>query len=487
MKKNDNKQQSTDQEDFAIITSPNEPLINYRGLKFSTKTDLIVYKNQHFVNYNLKWMNVQTFKLYYDKKYYIQCLYIKNLNALNKREIIIFSQTFATNFSTILPFLIDLSNYLRINIITYQYNNKEKESMNYLDINLIYNYLDKLLFVKNIILMGLSVGNKINMNLILSKVNLYPKTKIKAIILISPTWVYNLADLKHLKNSVKIKNDVDKFIKNVNLYNIPVFIIHGKKDTTVKYFLSLSFSQQIKKKSEWFPKNGTHLDLVNAHRTKLLIRIKIFLKENDLLKKVANDQYLLSEIKMKDFNNSDATYEERNTAYFHEEESNFGKKRNKKNDDEYYGYYNNNDILGKNNKNKNNNIISTNNTNNNNKNDDGIITVCQPKIENENENQNDMTFDQTFQNVNTNINDMTLNNNKNQSKINNNDVTLFENNMNDITINENTIEYDNNETFNKMDVSFLPGDIIPSINHANTKKSIDLKSNENIENDVSFM
>ena len=320
MKKNDNKQQSTDQEDFAIITSPNEPLINYRGLKFSTKTDLIVYKNQHFVNYNLKWMNVQTFKLYYDKKYYIQCLYIKNLNALNKREIIIFSQTFATNFSTILPFLIDLSNYLRINIITYQYNNKEKESMNYLDINLIYNYLDKLLFVKNIILMGLSVGNKINMNLILSKVNLYPKTKIKAIILISPTWVYNLADLKHLKNSVKIKNDVDKFIKNVNLYNIPVFIIHGKKDTTVKYFLSLSFSQQIKKKSEWFPKNGTHLDLVNAHRTKLLIRIKIFLKENDLLKKVANDQYLLSEIKMKDFNNSDATYEERNTAYSHEEE-----------------------------------------------------------------------------------------------------------------------------------------------------------------------
>ena len=254
MKKNDNKQQSTDQEDFAIITSPNEPLINYRGLKFSTKTDLIVYKNQHFVNYNLKWMNVQTFKLYYDKKYYIQCLYIKNLNALNKREIIIFSQTFATNFSTILPFLIDLSNYLRINIITYQYNNKEKESMNYLDINLIYNYLDKLLFVKNIILMGLSVGNKINMNLILSKVNLYPKTKIKAIILISPTWVYNLADLKHLKNSVKIKNDVDKFIKNVNLYNIPVFIIHGKKDTTVKYFLSLSFSQQIKKNLNGFQK-----------------------------------------------------------------------------------------------------------------------------------------------------------------------------------------------------------------------------------------
>ena len=126
--------------------------------------------------------------------------------------------------------------------------------MNYLDVNLVFSYLNKLDFIKSIILLGLSVGNKINMNIILSKTNLYPKTKIKAIILISPTWVYNLADLKHLKNSNKIKADVDKFLRNVNLYNIPVFIIHGKKDAKVKYFLSLSFSQQIKKSLNGFPK-----------------------------------------------------------------------------------------------------------------------------------------------------------------------------------------------------------------------------------------
>ena len=254
MKKKDKSSKGNDK--FKILEAPNEPLINYRGIKFSSKTDMIIYDNQNFVNDYMKWIKIQAFKLYYDKKYYIQCLYIKNSNAINKREVLIYSQNFNSNFASILPFLIDLSNYLRINIITYQYNNKEKESMNYLDINLVYNYLNKLEYVRSIILLGLSVGNKINMNIVLSKANLYPKTKLKAMILISPTWDYNLASLKNLKNSTSIKNENEKFFKNINLYNIPVFIIHGKKDSTVKYFLSMSFMQQIKKNWNGIQKTG---------------------------------------------------------------------------------------------------------------------------------------------------------------------------------------------------------------------------------------
>ena len=313
MKNNNDKKLNI--EDYQILEAPNQPLINYRGFKFSTKTDLIIYRNQHYVNYYLKWITIQSFKLYYNKQYYVQCLYIKNINAINKREVLLFSQSFFTNFATVIPFLIDLSNNLKINIITYQYNNQEKESMNYLDVNLVFNYLNKLDFVKSIILLGLSVGNKINMNIILSKTNLYPKTKIKAIILISPTWVYNLTDLKNLKNSNKIKADVDKFLKNVNLYNIPVFVIHGKKDNKVKYFLSLSFLQQFKKKCEWFPKNGSHLDIITNHRTKLLIKIKQFLNENDLLKPVENDPYLLSKTKIKEFNENEAHNDEMDSGY----------------------------------------------------------------------------------------------------------------------------------------------------------------------------
>ena len=465
MKKKDKKNNKSS-DDFKILVSPNEPLINYRGIKFSTRTDIIIYKNQSFVNDNLKWINTQAFKLYYDKKYYIQCLYIKNSNAINKREVLIFSPNFSSNFASFLPFLIDLSNYLRINIITYQYNNHEKESMNYLDINLVYNYLNKLEYVRSIILLGLSIGNKINMNIVLSKTNLYPKTKLKAMILISPTWVYNLANLKNLKNSTSIKNENEKFFKNINLYNIPVFIIHGKKDSIVKYFLSMSFMQQIKKKLEWYPKNGTHINIINAHRTKLLMKTKQFLKDNDLLKKVENDPYLFAKIKINDLTDNDLTFEERDTAFFNNTEMSFvNNKQMKKNDEEYYGYYNKTDIMGKKN-------VSNNNEESD---DNGIYTISQPKIKNE----NDMTINQTFQDIS--VNDITLNNQtfKNNDTLNPGNNGLDEN---DMSINENNIDY-GNETFNKIDVSFLPGDVVPSFA---TKTNINAAPKKE-EDDVSFM
>lgn len=477
MKKKDNIP-TLGNEDFKILNAPKEPLVRYRGLKFSTKADLIIYKNQSFVTDYLKWINVQAFKLYFDTKYFIQCLYIKNANAINKREIIIFSQSFNTNFYTILPFLIDLSNYLRISIITYQYTNKEKENNNYVDINLVYTYLNKVDFVKSIILLGLSVGNKINMDIVLSKINLYPKTKLRAIILISPTWVYNLDDLKKLKNNSSIKSQNDKFIKNTNLYEIPVFIIHGKKDNTVKYFLSMSYSQQIKKRSEWFPKNGTHYDIINAHRSKLLMRIKLFLQENDLLKKVDNDPYLLGKIKINELSDNDMTFEERDTAFFNNTEMSFAKNKQRDiKDDDYYGYYNKKDIMGKK------------KAANNNEEDNGIYTtISQPKIKNE----NDITYDQTFQDIS--VNDVTLDNNPtfkdrefslnpaNNAK----DVSLIENNNNienNQTINENTIDY--GDDMDKMDVSFLPGDIIPSFANKNSVSNSFM--NKKLEDDVSFM
>ena len=477
MKKNNkkNKKSSLGKDDYKILVAPNEPLINYRGIKFSTKKDIIIYKNQSFVQDNLKWINTLAFKLYYDKKYYIQCLYIKNSNAINKREVLIFSQNFKTNFASILPFLIDLSNYMRLNIITYQYNNKEKESMNYLDINLVYNYLNKLEYVRSIILMGLSIGNKINMNIVLSKANLYPKTKLKAMILISPTWVYDLANLKNMKNSTPIKSENEKFFKNINLYNIPVFIIHGKKDSIVKYFLSMSFMQQIKKKLEWYPKNGTHIDIINVHRTKLLMKTKQFLLENDLLKKVETDPYFLAKIKLNDLSENDMTFEDRDTAFFNNAELSFvNSKQMKKKDEEYYGYYNKTDIMGK--KKTSNNNIEDNN-------DSGLYTVYHPNIKNE----NDDSINQTFQDVNA--NDISLNNQTfkiNDSSFNqgNNglDVTLSgNNNENDITINENTIDY-GDETFSKLDVSFLPGDIVPSF--ATKTNTFAAKKNDD---NVSFM
>ena len=71
-----------------------------------------------------------------------------------------------------------------------------------------------------------------------------------------------------------------------------------------------------------------------------------------------------------------------------------------------------------------------------------------------------------------NQNDITLNQGENPD-----DVSLCGNNANDITINDNAIDYDN-ENINKLDMSFLPGDVIPSFNHRENKKLLE---------DVSFM
>ena len=52
MKKKDRSSKGNDK--FKILEAPNEPLINYRGIKFSSKTDIIVYDDQNFVNDYMK-------------------------------------------------------------------------------------------------------------------------------------------------------------------------------------------------------------------------------------------------------------------------------------------------------------------------------------------------------------------------------------------------------------------------------------------------
>lgn len=267
--------------DYTILNSPNNPLITYKGCNFSTKADLFIYKNQNFIQ-RMLWVEIQTFKLYYNKKEFVQCLYIKNDNSKNKNEVILFSQCFYTNFSRTLPFLVDLSNYLRVNIITYEYTNVSNKDSVYKDLSIIFTYLYKIKFIESIILLGLSIGNKINMSLLDDnniKLGLGNNNKIKAIIFISPTWVYDVRSLRNIKKFSWLKKPLNAFFDRVNLLKIPIFIIHGKGDNNVKYFLSIAFSQKFNFVREWYPKDATHYEIINDYRTKLLIKIKKFLEE----------------------------------------------------------------------------------------------------------------------------------------------------------------------------------------------------------------
>ena len=275
---NEENQNSLDIENYTILDIPNSPLVSYSGSKLKTKNTKFIHKNLNFIESNMDWIEMQSFKLYYKSKKYIQCLYIKNKNCKNIKKVIFFSQSRYTNLASILPFLLNISNYLKINILTYEYKNKDKEEKCYRDVNIVFCYLKKLNYIKEITLMGVSVGNTINMNIITTKINSIKK--IKAFILISPTWVFNINSIRYMRHSQKFKNSLDYFFNMINKEKISVFIIHGKKDNSVKYFLSLSFSGRINKLSEWYPKNGTHLKILEDYRTKLLKKLKNFFNNN---------------------------------------------------------------------------------------------------------------------------------------------------------------------------------------------------------------
>ena len=283
-------------EGFKIIEIPSEPIVDYKNSNFHTKKDKFIFEDKKFINNNMKWIKIESFKLIFMNNY-IQCLNIKNKNTKNENKLVLFSQSSNTNLGSTLSFLLDLSNYLKINILTYEYsNNKDERQMN-TDINILFCYLNKITSISEIILMGLSIGNIINMNIIISKIH-KKLNKIKAFIMISPTWKYNYVGevVKNKKGGInKLKRALNTFFITVNEQKINIFLIHGKQDYYVKYFLTLSLSQRIEYLSEWYPKNGTHFDIIKDYRTKLLSKIKLYL----------NNNYSLTSLKLKDNDNND--------------------------------------------------------------------------------------------------------------------------------------------------------------------------------------
>jgi hypothetical protein len=338
-----------------------------------------------------------------------------------------------------LPFLVDLSNNLKVNIITYEYTNKNKEQSNYYDINILYNYLYRIEFIKSIILLGFSTGNIINMNIMSSKINSKFISKIKAYIFISPTWVYDTTNLKKSKNDNNTKGVLSTFFDTVNQLNIPVFIIHGQKDKKIKYFLSISFSQKINNKYEWYPKNGTHLNIINDYRRKLLIKIKEFLS-NYLLN---NDNFqfdIFSKLEGEEINNDNNNKEERATPLFNEEK----KSQNK------FGEINT--IKNSNNIDKTHKLGHT-----------KIKSELNMSLNKSNKEEDDITLNQKM--IEPDIFSM-----KTNYVRKNNDIYLNDNMIDDcnIIINQSIIQYNAYDNVKRTStVSFIPGDIIPSFKNKN--------------------
>ena len=263
---------------YKIIEDPKERVIEFKNSNFHTKKNIFIYKNKEYITKHMKWIDIQSFKLYYMNRN-IQCIHIKNKNTKSANKLILFSQGSNTNLGSVLPFLLGLSNYLKMNILTYEYFEKNEEKQCNSDINILFAYLNKITTISEIVLMGQSIGNIINMNIIISKIN-KRLNKIKSFIMISPTWKFSYVseNLRNKRGGIKrLTKYLDTFFSVVNQQKINIFLIHGKKDYFVKYYLTLSLSQRIENLTVWYPKDGNHYGIVNECRTKLLSKIKKYL------------------------------------------------------------------------------------------------------------------------------------------------------------------------------------------------------------------
>ena len=292
--------------EYSIFETPNSPTISYKYSKFKTRSNLFISKDYKYINL-YKWIDINSFKLYFEKNYSLQCLNIRNKNA-KKDQLILFSQSSLSNLGKILPTLIDLSSFLKINIITYEYNDSKNEKQVNYDVKVLFCFLNKLNYINNIILMGIDVGTIANLSII--SCNIFKTYKIKSIIIISPCWIFDLSNSKSIGKTNKMKQSMDKLFITLRDKGIRTFLIHGKNDNVVRYLISLSLAKRMYNVIEWYPKEGTHYNLINNTRNEFLILVKKFISGNVEIqnKKLKRNTINFFKNKENQLNNSENKY-----------------------------------------------------------------------------------------------------------------------------------------------------------------------------------
>ena len=206
----------------------------------------------------------------------------------NKNKLtIIISQSSKTDLGIIYPRLIDMSNILNCNIISYDYSgmgfSSGKPSIERInkDIEEVINFSLNNLEIKleEIVLFGKKIGS-IPSIYIASKGNF---CSIKGLILLSPI----IYDDYNGKNKEKI--DIKNTINNINNIECPVLLIHGKLDDVVSFEKSENLCKKIKECVKWFPEKGDHKNIISDYRSKFYRKLKMFLKKiNESRLKIIN-------------------------------------------------------------------------------------------------------------------------------------------------------------------------------------------------------
>ena len=230
-------------------------------------------RNEYYSNAkDYPWIKTIAFSLISkDKKEYF-CVKINNKNSKDPNKIIVFSNGENSNFCGMIPILTDLSTYLRINILVYEYPElddnltlyeKEQEMIQASFTVISYTY--SLHKNKSIILMGYSTGVYLNLKIVqlLANKSKTFKSKLKHIINISPMWCFHPSFSKKIFHYRRYANFITNIVKTVNLkLKVSTFVAHGVKDDQIGYMISMKICSRINFVYEWYPKEGDHYNIV---------------------------------------------------------------------------------------------------------------------------------------------------------------------------------------------------------------------------------
>ena len=253
------------------------------------------------------WIKVKCFELTQPKEKYI-CIKIINKNAKNANKTIIFTNGETSNICGILPILVDLSSYLRLNIIAFEFPKTNpgqgifKKEQDMLECVLtIISYVYASSEYKNFILMGYSTGVYLNYKVIELLINKSKKfvSKLKNIINISPMWCFDSSYAKKIFHNRKYSNFISNLIKHTNLkLKISTFVSHGVKDNKIGYMISMNICSRLNFIYEWYPKEGDHYNILlkDTFKRKLFKRLQKFLSVEDISIGVDFDNSVISKL-----------------------------------------------------------------------------------------------------------------------------------------------------------------------------------------------
>ena len=267
-----------------------------------------IMENEYY-NYSSKypWIEVKCFELIQPKEKF-NCIRITNKNTKNPKKIIIFSNGEMSNMCGILPILVDLSSYLKLNIITYEYpKTNPNNGINKKEQDMIESTLTVISFIyaspeyDSFILMGYSIGVYLNYKIIETLVNKSQKftSKLKNVINISPMWCFDSTYAKKIFHSRKYSSFISNLIKNTNTkLSISTFVAHGVKDNKIGYMISMNICSRLNFIYEWYPKEGDHYNtlLKDTYKRKLFKRLKQFLSFENLKTGNEFDNSIISRI-----------------------------------------------------------------------------------------------------------------------------------------------------------------------------------------------